>query len=649
MGSSYKQELCNNNDADSDEKRMCRFPPCQLRPPYPPINDNNNYNNTKLSSALDKTVNLPKINSNKQKSSQQQQQQQKVVKSKKLLHKKVRKKGKKPNEMMNTSTDTLYDEMNSNNFICRLCGMNCLNSALLYAHLLIIEHRTKMTIDKLNTKNMGDDDDIYEKDNLYFICRRCGKQWQTRKLCHQGDVNQHWCIQQKVAHLTTIVFPKDSILYGLPFICLFCCYSSKKSIRNVSRIRNCPQKSLSVTKSPLKLYETCQRFWSKLHLVLHILCRHSVRRKPGTCAECGIFNRPTFEDYTDESEFWKDSPSEQPIKKSYSNKESKAKNCLADQSSEMSTSSSESDDDNYCKNNNNNNRPRSSDSLLFREGLQNLEIHIDEYHLPQIELFSWLKLQYLNRQNTEYDWIYSCPMCQLMISSNDDTLNALNKENQLCHRITSNAMLQAHIVCYHAGVSQIDSLLGNCQICCLNHSNTNTTDNHISVVDFTSTCKKTSLSYNKHLIRAKHMKQLQNNYELAIQTGRIQQIDSLSMNELDFTTTTCILCWKRFLLKPYDSLQCLYAQCRLQVHLLTTHCTYIGKRGLKQPRGKDYTLNGYYNIQPCGWCGKTYESYHESGDQRQFNWREIYNWYKEHEEQHALNLTSWWWENQHCK
>ncbi|CAH8431691.1 unnamed protein product [Heterobilharzia americana] len=566
-----------------DYEHVYKIPPCHLLPPYPPII----FDNLKISPTINKTLHLPKINSDKQNYSQKDRNVKKSVHRKVICCKEL-------NEKINISTNGSYNEVQYKNFICRLCGIDCIHSALLYAHLLIIEHRSRMLTNKLNNKNIVNDSSQY--DNLYFICRRCGKQWIIKKFYQ--NINQHGCIQQKVIHLTLSLLPKGSLQYGLPFICLLCC-SPDNMIENNRKLmltnsRNTPHS----LKSPLKLYQTCIRFWSKLHLVVHILCRHAVGRKPGKCAECNSFNQPYSDDYKDESQFWRWKKNSQRQSSKYCKTQisscSNSKECKTnyqDYSSEES-STSESDENYRCK---------SSNPLLFPEGLHNLETHIDAYHLPQIEIAFWLKHQSIKGDNTEYNWIYSCPLCQLISISYDLSTQHENRlSDQLTNRITSNAMLQAHIVCFHAGANQIDSLLGICQVCSLNKQ----ISESITFIDVKTNYTKSSIHFNKHLIHAKHIHRLNENYELAVKDGRIQENGS-SLWELDLSTT-CIICWQRFLIKSNDPLNCLYAQCRLQAHLLVSHCTYMDKRNIGYSTGRMHAFTEY--IQPCGWCGKTYDN-----------------------------------------
>lgn len=215
-------------------------------------------------------------------------------------------------------------------------------------------------------------------------------------------------------------------------------------------------------------------------------------------------------------------------------------------------------------------RPSSTDSILYQEGLHPLEQHIKDIHNESYEYLEWLNLKH-NRSGprdlsertskSRTSWIYACPLCQLHpftdYSSNE--LRAIRPEIGL----PSNAALQAHISCFHpATASFIDWKLQSCSVC----------------GDFISNSSQYS-----HLLKQGHIIHLKQNFAKALKQGRFSSVEGSETIEW---RSTCVLCWRRFGDKRVN----LRAECRLQAHLLSTHCIY--KKETRDP-----------TVLSCGWCG----------------------------------------------
>ncbi|TGZ74040.1 hypothetical protein CRM22_001167 [Opisthorchis felineus] len=516
-------------------------------------------------------------------------------------------------------------------FRCLVCGLDCQRGDILYAHLLLLRHE----FDAADNHSIDDASSAERSGRL--SCRRCGRRWESEVEFLYS--NQHSCVQQKAAYLSGFLAPSDSIRQGLPFICLFCCTEpQEKSARRSYPIR--AQTGLT-HKLPLKPHEAAMRFTSKIHLVVHILCRHAVRRKSGMCAECPLvkLESPTDEDGPEESAFW-----------CLRNHERKPK-LPRILSVDSDISSSDSDAETLSA-------VRIVDySMLRREGLQSIEKHIDEYHLPMFELITWYMQHSLSPQsmtsNTQRTAMYSCPICDLNNLRLLPKLSSISGEDYSSifgeyTPINGNAMLQAHIVCYHAGAKELDTLLEVCQVC-------ETSD---LVRIFRGTRPECSTENgqgaSKHLSRSGHLYRLQCQFERCVSQGRLDS-GSLHMN-LDWSTV-CLFCWRRYVTHLGSPMANLVAQSRLQAHLLVQHCAHFG-----EGRSRCCQELDTFRLRPCGWCGTTANSREESATSmsngpsdkkprqiRDPQWQRLqdkYTWLLEHEQQHANMLAAWWWAKQ---
>ncbi|GAA53172.1 hypothetical protein CLF_109701 [Clonorchis sinensis] len=418
-------------------------------------------------------------------------------------------------------------------FRCLVCGLDCQRGDILYAHLLLLRH-------EFDSHSIGGASPSSERSGR-LSCRRCGRRWESEVefLCS----NQHSCIQQKAAYLSGFLAPSDSIRQGLPFVCLFCCTEpQEKGARRSYPIRT--QTGL-VHKRPLKPHEAAMRFTSKIHLVVHILCRHAVRRKNGMCAECPLvkLESPTDEDGPEECAFW--------CLRNHERKPKLPRILSAD--SDISSSDSDAETISAVH--------RVDYSMLRREGLQSIEKHIDQYHLPMFELITWYMQHSLSPQfmssNTQRTAMYSCPICDLNNLRLLSKLSSISGEDYSstfgeCNPINGNAMLQAHLVCYHAGAKELDALLEVCQVC--------ETSELLRI--FRGTRSECSIEHDQG---------------------------------------------KRYVTHLGSPMANLVAQSRLQTHLLVQHCAQFG-----EGRSRCCQELDILRLRPCGWCGATANSWEES-------------------------------------
>ncbi|CAH8503073.1 unnamed protein product [Dicrocoelium dendriticum] len=492
------------------------------------------------------------------------------------------------------SVDVYVETTPLPHFRCLLCGLDCVRGDLLYAHLLILRHDF--------AKRYGLDGSIVRNEEQISVwtarltCCRCGRRWESEVECLSA--NQHGCVQQKAAYLSAFLAPNDVVKQGLPFLCLFCCTEPNRP--NQPSVR-CGRGTTGFSKpQPLKLHESAMRFRSKLHLVVHILCRHAAQRKSGTCAECPLMqlNLPAEEEGGSERSFWYPEEDEvirlgERVARYRRTKEHKQ---LQSQDDTLTASSeSETDTLSPCQN--------SDNSILKRQGLQALEKHIDEYHLPNFEVLMWYMLHSMptraNSSTARKHAMYSCPICDLNNYRMLPHISAMIGEDMSksvgdlpakhCH-ITSNAMLQAHVACYHAGAKELDSLLELCQVC-------ETTDfMRLSSHAFSERATQTVQGSLRHLTRAGHVARLLNQFNQCVSQGRLD-MESYHAS-LDWSTV-CLFCWHRYAIHLGDSMTNLLAQCRLQTHLVVQHGALSYESSYKSC---DVTLNG---VRPCGWCGET--------------------------------------------
>ncbi|KER26835.1 hypothetical protein T265_05970 [Opisthorchis viverrini] len=473
-------------------------------------------------------------------------------------------------------------------FRCLVCGLDCQRGDILYAHLLLLRHEFDASENhSIGGTSLSSSSSSSDRSGRLH-CRRCGRRWESEVefLCS----NQHSCVQQKAAYLSGFLAPSDSIRQGLPFVCLLCCTEPQENgARRSYPIRT--QNGL-IPKRPLKPHEAAMRFTSKIHLVVHILCRHAVRRKSGMCAECPLvkLESPTDEDGSEESAFW-----------CLRSHERKPK-LLRILSVDSDNSSSDSDAETVSP-------VHSVDySMLRREGLQSIEKHIDEYHLPMFELITWYMQHSSSPQsmnsNMQRTAMYSCPICdlnnlRLLPKSSSTSGEDYSSTFGECAPINSNALLQAHIVCYHAGAKELDALLEVCQVC-------ETSD---LARMFRGTRPECSTEHaqgaNRHLSRSGHLYRLQCQFERCVGQGRL---DSGSLHvSLDWSTV-CLFCWRRYATHLGSPMANLVAQSRLQTHLLVQHCAQLG-----EGRSRCCQELDTFWLKPCGWCGATASSREESG------------------------------------
>ncbi|KAL5105298.1 hypothetical protein TcWFU_009255 [Taenia crassiceps] len=470
---------------------------------------------------------------------------------------------------VDASTDT--SDLNTDvRFICRLCGLNCLSGDLLHAHLLLLRHSSLPSHDML------------------LSCRQCGTEWRFENDDDEKRCQNHPCFLQKAAYFKNFLAPSLSIRQGLPFVCLFCCAEGLEG-EDVSRgISKKPPRRTIRKRMPLKRCQAMARFASKLELAVHIRYAHDPSRQPGRCSECHDFICESRE--LPEIEFW-----------------------------EASKSSPRS-------------RPFSTDSILCREGLDQLELHIQNTHVEGYEYLQWLNskryravpqdlAEKLFKSRTT--WIYSCPLCQLhpFDTRSLKDFSAVQPEVGL----PSNASLQAHIACFHsAGSSFLDWRFQACSVC----------------GDFSAA------SEYKHLLKRGHVAYLKRYFSWALRQGRFAAVEGSESVEW---RSTCVLCWRRF--ESGGGRVDLRSECRLQAHLLSTHCIFNAAR------------NKEFNVLGCGWCGRLQKeqaganvSTHEDDfpdlrglkklrARRQRSRAQVFadfRWSRRHEEEHAEAIYRWW-------
>ncbi|VDO09119.1 unnamed protein product [Rodentolepis nana] len=288
-------------------------------------------------------------------------------------------------------------------------------------------------------------------------------------------------------------------------------------------------------------------------------------------------------------------------------------------------------------------RPSSTDSILYQEGLNIFENHIKDIHMEGYEYLEWLNSKQ-NRSGpqelsekalkSQTAWMYACPLCQIHQMYDD-----FSKSNELFHPgigLPSNAALQAHIACFHsAGSSFLDWKFLACSVC----------------GDFNNS----SSQYN-HILKEGHLNRVKDNFSTAIRQGRFASV--WGKEDIEWRST-CVLCWRRFGGKKLD----LRAECRLQAHLLSTHCICTKEH-------KDQTLLS------CGWCGgnrqkdehkrsnvehtevSTNRDLSELRGLERLKFRQKRNraelfadfqWSRRHEMNHAEAIFRWWRSNSRSK
>ncbi|VDK32614.1 unnamed protein product [Taenia asiatica] len=418
------------------------------------------------------------------------------------------------------STDTR--DLNANvRYICRLCGLNCLSGDLLHAHLLLLRHSSLPSHD------------------ILLNCRQCGAAWRLEDEDEEKRCQSHPCFLQKAAYFKNFLAPSKSIRQGLPFVCLFCCAEGMEGEDFSRSISKRPPRRITRKSMPLKRCQAMARFVSKLELAVHIRYAHDPSRQPGRCPECRDFVCESRE--LPEIEFW-----------------------------EASKSSPEP-------------RPFSTDSILYREGLNPLELHIQNNHMESYEYLQWLNskrsravprdlAEKLFKSRTT--WIYSCPLCQL----HPFNTNSLKDFNTVQPEVglPSNASLQAHIACFHsAGSNFFDWRFQACAVC----------------GDFNAA------SGYKHLLKRGHVAYLKKYFSRALRQGRFAAVEGSESVEWRIT---CVLCWRRF--ESGDGKVDLRSECRLQAHLLSTHCIFNAARDEE------------FNVLGCGWCGRLHKEEAGWGD-----------------------------------
>lgn len=478
------------------------IPPANLLPPNPPIIKSNEIEKPKT----ENRICLPKISQIKNRNKNKQKYKTISKNSTCLIDKKL------PLSIgIQTENNT-----NTTNFVCRICGLDCGSNEMLYAHLLILIHKSNVQL----------------KSKLSYICRRCGKKWNS----DDTKLNLHLCVQQKAIYFKRIQKPKNFIKYGPPFICLYCC------VQPINASLNCHTNN-ELSKLIFKPHETAYRFKSKLHLVVHIMCKHAITKPEGFCGECSFQNKKEQNHTKTDSKF---------VKNNFSDK--------------LSTS-------NFY-------RSSSSDSICKRKRLSKLENHIDMVHLIQMEWLYWFKNSF------QENWIYACPLCEMMCEN-----LSTPPENYLpALKLTNNALLQAHVVCYHSNIEHYNWFIGQCQICKVLNQNAffyPTKNFNLNQYLHTTT---------NHLIKAGHTKRLKSNFQKAVRQGRINL--DVTICEQDFSTT-CFLCWQKFCMPSdfNDKFKILLGQCQLQTHLLSHHCQFSNSTSIMENQ-----------LRPCGWCGKSLTS-----------------------------------------
>ncbi|VDM35294.1 unnamed protein product [Hydatigera taeniaeformis] len=410
---------------------------------------------------------------------------------------------------VDAATDTC--DLHANvRYICRLCGLNCLSGDLLHAHLLLLRHSS------------------LSSHNILLNCRQCGASWSLEDEAEEKRCQNHPCFLQKAAYFKNFLAPSKSIRQGLPFVCLFCC-AEDTEYKGVSKgISRRPPRRTTRKTIPLKRCQAMARFASKLELAVHICYTHDPSRQPGRCPECRDFIWESRE--LPEIEFW-----------------------------EASQSSLES-------------LQFSTDSILCREGLNPLELHIQDAHMESYEYLQWLNSKRYRAVPSDLaekllksrtTWIYSCPLCQLHPFSCHSLKDFTSLQPEI--GLPSNASLQAHIACFHsAGSSFLDWRFQVCAVC--------------------GDCSVAS-GY-KHLLKRGHIAHLKKCFSRALRQGRFATVEGSESVEW---RSTCVLCWRRF--ESGGGKVDLRSECRLQAHLLTTHCIF------NAVKDEDF------NVLGCGWCG----------------------------------------------
>ena len=426
----------------------------------------------------------------------------------------------------------------------------------------VYSRRSSSNSISLNAKGIKIDVSVDTSDlqtNIRYICRLCGLDCLSGNCLHahllllqhttlscrdirlkcrqcgaswslesdEKRIINHPCLLQKASFFKNCLAPAKNIRMGLPFVCLFCCTDYGYLIKKEGSSRRLPR-SRSMRRKVVPL-KRCQAA-SRFSSKLELAVH--IRYAHDITRQSGrCIECKDFvceEQERPEFEFW-----EIP---------------------EISQS-----------------RPPSTESILYQDGLHPLESHIQEIHVESFEYLQWLNSK-CNRGGpknlaektlkSRSAWMYACPLCQLESPSNHTS-----KDFKAIHPdvgLPSNSSLQAHIACFHsAGSNYIDCKLRSCSIC----GDLNAAMDH------------------KHLLTRGHLTPFKRNFSQALKHGRFATVDGAEDVEW---RNTCVLCWRRFGERGKLDLR---AECRLQAHLLSTHCIFNAGCG------------GEFNVFACGWCG----------------------------------------------
>ncbi|VDD75176.1 unnamed protein product [Mesocestoides corti] len=517
-------------------------------------------------------------------------------------------------ERSRTSADacigTECPDPKSEGYICRLCGFNCQTGDMLHAHLLLLRHTS------INPTSLPGKLRLYDTN---LSCRHCGVDWQLGK--DETRAMNHPCLLQKAAYFKNILAPASKLRQGLPFVCLFCC-AEEEATKTRRIVRRNPKKTL-----PLKRCHAAARFSSKLELAIHIRYVHDPTRESGHCPGCPTFvYDPPERHEPPEFAFWYPHVNE-------------------DGGGVAGPSPSPT---------------RSTDSILVREGLHPLDRHISDTHTEGYEYLAWLNCKHHRAGPTDLaakttksrtSWVYACPLCQLHPFS----VHPKNHDLALPEvGMSSNAALQAHIACFHpAGGSFLDWKLQVCAVCGEAVASTrprNASWGCHGEGDLT-------FPQQRHLLKRGHVGLLREQFVRAVRQGRILAMD---VGEGVEWRNTCVLCWRRF---EDDGKVNLKAECRLQAHLLSTHCIFNMTTSKRESCGKQD-----FNVLSCGWCGSLREDQKAgtngcqeervnlSGlqklrERRKQSQAEVFadfQWSKRHEDEHAEAIFRWWRSSTRC-
>lgn len=430
-----------------------------------------------------------------------------------------------------------------NDYICRLCGFNCQSGDMLHSHVLLLRHTA------IGPTSQADKTRVYD---TLLTCRHCGVNWQLNK--DEKRTLTHPCLLQKSSYFKSILAPSLKVHQGLPFVCLFCCAEDD------ARTAGCRRRPNGKKSIPLKPHHTASRFASKLELALHIRYMHTPTRDPGCCSGCPNF-KYDLPEKQEASEFriWERTPS---------------------------PASSPTP---------------STDSILDREGLHPLQTHITDTHLEGYEYLAWLISKRrrggptdlgAHTTTTKTAWMYACPFCQLQPFKDCSSRPEMG--------LSSNSMLQTHIACFHAaGASFLDWKLQVCQVCgeAVTRSEA---EEHGGGGEVTCPLQR-------HIAKRGHLGRVRERFSKSVNQGRVMLASETAGVEW---RTTCVICWRRFDTEDARNdvgEKRLRAECRLQAHLLSTHCLFtqqqvqqtLGDSTSKRPGRR----NSETNVFSCGWCG----------------------------------------------